>query len=224
MHKRAALVVILSMALATSGFAEDTYLYKRYDERTGALVDKSNFVITPLENGATRYVWDNANDGYTEVTEYVTNDQGMCICWSRKNQAEDTEFVLRNDGSKLTITGKHKGKPVDKYSMYKDYPYYANPKIEFMDFIRSGQEKVQFWTLRSDTLTTYKMIAVNKGIESVVINGLVTRAYRIEWGPSLGLLSKYFSRVYWFRETDLIFIKQSGSNRYVRELLDETHT
>jgi hypothetical protein len=209
--------------IAASANAEERYLYKRYSERSGESMDTSHFVISDLENGMKKYVWDNSNSGHSEITEYTLDAQGMCIVWNRANDVENTKFVVENDGAKLTIKGVLKGKAVDKALRYKDHPYYANPKIELMDFIRSGKEKVEFWTLRSDTLTTYKMIAFNKGIEAVAINGTLTRAYRIEWGPSIGMLSKYFSRVYWFRESDHIFIKQLGSNRYVRELIQETH-
>lgn len=207
--------------MVSSTYASETYFYKRYEEKSGRLVDNSKFIIDTLDDGRGWFIWDNTNESAKEISEYFYNIEGMCTEWGRIFEAEGTNFKVINSGKELAIKGTLKGKEVDKSVKYDKYQYFANPKIELMRFIKSGDKKVKFWTLRSDTLQLYQMVAQNKGIDTVSINGTTTRAYRIDWGPDLGMLSKYFNRIYWFRESDLIFVKQTGSNKYVRELIPE---
>lgn len=209
------LIVLLFQAVACA----DKYYYKRFKEDTGVFVDASLFVISQTEEGMTRYVWDNRNNQYWEITEYTYDQGGMCVIYHRTNDAENTKYSVVNDGAQLIISGILNGTEVEKVISYKKYPFYANPKIDLMDLVRTSKKTVQFWTLRRDTLEAYKMRAYNKGIDTIVRKKHLEHAYLVEWGPSLGMFTKYFGRKYWFRESDQLFLKQTGSNKYVRDLV-----
>lgn len=214
-------LVLMAILLVQSVASAEKFFYKRFNNKDGRLVDSSQFVITQLDDGMTRYVWDNKNDDYWEITEYTYDQEGMCVIYHRTCDVENTKYTVVNDGKQLTINGTLDAVAVNKVVPYRDHPFYANPKIDLMYLLRTKEELVQFWTLRKDNLQIYKMRADYQGIDTIVVNGHMMHGYLISWGPSMSLFTKYFGRKYWFREDDYIFVKQTGSNRYGRELIKQ---
>jgi hypothetical protein len=77
-----------------------------------------------------------------------------------------------------------------------------------------------FWSLRTDTLEEYKMIATRQGVENIIIRKRPTFAAKV-YLTTANPLFRAFKRTYFFRLNDGLFLKQEYADGRVRELVKE---
>lgn len=210
------------LLMSSPGDAGRTFFYKTYREKTGEVLTRSARYIENLSPDRIKVTikWESESNGTSGTQEYVLDADYATQRWKVSHPGEDTDYVGERKGNMLVIKGRLNGKPMDKTIEIDEKQFYNNPSVGLEGFVRSGQEKLEFRTIRPDNLSEYKMKAAHKGVETITINGKKVEAIRVKWGLT-GLRSKFYSRTFWFRKSDSVFVKSNVSGGESSELVSE---
>jgi len=152
--------------------------------------------------------------------EIILNQEYETQQWKRTCPEDNTEFSGEREGDTFFIKGKLKGRPLNTKIKLADRPFYIIPKLNLTHFALSDTPQIKFWTLRRDTLVKLLMQAEKKGEETIVVNGKKVAAVKILYSAT-GLRKKYYSRDYYFRKSDGLFIKKVEPDGSTEELVQE---
>ncbi len=197
--------------------AADVYQYET--KQKNGEIGKARMIIGPKQQADRRLItWEVESKTNTRTERFVYDGDLNIRSWSVTDAEEGSDYQARLDKNYLTFKGRLEGKNIARTIDVSGLPLYANPKIGLS---KMGTSKTQdFWAIRNDTLSTVKMTALYKGIDLILVNGELVRAYRIYWKPKR-LPEMFFNRTYWFRESDGLYLKQEGSNGCSRILIKE---
>jgi hypothetical protein len=202
-------LMVATLLLGTPAENESiTYLYNSVEETTGNITGESSRTIQRLSQSTLEVLvtWSSLTDSSSGRQRYVVDNEFRTLEWTVEQPGEDTRYSGIRDGNILTITGTLNGEAVDKQIKIDDKPFYNNPAFGLQGFVRSGQEKTEFRTLRPGDLAEYKMKAKVEEHTVIVIQGQEIAAIRVQWGLT-GLKSKFFKQNLWFRESDGVFLR-----------------
>lgn len=183
-------------------------------------LDSFTIEIGEVEHNQRIIKWIKKEGKDTNAERYVLDDQWSTVRWEVSDTKEALQYSARRDGNNLFINGKLKNKDLVKEIKIDSDPFYFNPKLGLRHLIESGKTSQTFWAMRHDNLDVFKMRAMNKGVETISIQGKEVMAIRIEWAALSGF-SKYFNRTYWFRQSDGVYLKQKVMGSKVRALVNE---
>lgn len=209
------LMVCLSSGVAV---AEPTFYYRTYGESGDA--EDHWFTLQfreDVEKGPRAASFRHI-DGVAIEEEYQLDQDLATIWWKVSAEGHQTEYEGRRVGNKLYLTGTLDGKPLAKEVEIDDKPFYYNPKIGLMRFARSKAPKHEFWGLQNRALTSYRLVAENKGIETISVNGKSVEAAKVQW-KAKRVPAFLFNRTYWFRTSDYMYVKQKERKGVRRELI-----
>jgi hypothetical protein len=199
-----------------------TNYYRSYHSKTGKLVGESSRRIEQRTDGGYRVFveWRSDPDTSSGTQEYVLDENYSTLSWKVMNPKAGTDYKGERNGKVLTISGTVKGEVVSKELKIDEKPFYYNPNLGLENFVRSGEEKREFRTLRPDNLKQYKMKASLKDTETITINGTEVEAIKVKWGLT-GLKAAFFRQTLWFRKSDGVFLKSKERNDVYSELFSE---
>jgi len=199
--------------------ANKTYVYETISH-TGKPINTS-YIEIKKEANVTNATWcEKENTRATREEFYNFDNLSKIKEWVIHCPKEETNYSGKKENGKVTIQGTFQGKILHKVINIPDEEFFANPKIDMMAFAQSHKNHINFWTIRKDTLEKHKMTAIHKGIEIIDINGVEVKANKIYWKAKF-IPDVFFNRTYWFRHSDGIYIKQIGSNKIRRNLINE---
>jgi hypothetical protein len=215
-------VVAQESAAPAAGDKSRTYFYRSYNAKTGDLVGESSRRIEPHPDGGYRVFveWESYPDTSSGTQEYVLDENYSTLSWKVMNAKAKTDYRGERTGEVLTITGTVKGETVSKELKLDALPFYNNPNLGLENFVRSGEEKREFRTLRPDNLKQYKMKASLKDTETITINGEEIEAVKVQWGLT-GLKAAFFKQTLWFRKSDGVFMRSQERNDVYGEFYSE---
>ncbi len=206
--------------LSSTALAEKVLSYRTYDEKTGVVVNTFDITIGDIQGGQRTVYWKKKEGKYITLEEYVLDRQYATLSWKVNRPGDQTFYVGKREGNMLLLNGKLDGKAFNKKIKIDGKPFYYNPKLGLVQFVKSGKHSLKFWALRNDDVTEYLMVAQNKGPEIIKINGQDVEAIKVNWTLP-DFRSAFFKRVYWFRKSDNLYIRQKASKNQIRELVKE---
>ncbi len=213
------LITLLALFLMSgSVHAEKTLFYKVYKEKAGVPPTEMSIHIGNLASDRILAQWKGKANG--DKVEHVLSSDYAVRSWNVSDPKRETEYVGERKGDHLLIKGRNRGKEIDKRINIDGHPFFFHPALGLSEFVRSGEKSQEFWTLRPDNLSEYKMKAENQGTETIVVNGEQIETMRVKWGLT-GMLSSFFSQTFWFRKSDGVFVKSKVARGMFTELVNE---
>lgn len=141
-----------------------------------------------------------------EQHEYVMNMSFQTERWRVTNMQLQTDLTIELRNNIYSITGKFKGKSIEKTIKSNGYAWYQN--IAYNAGVLLKDEKtVKYECFRPDNIKLYTMEAKAQGIE--LLNGM--NAYKINVSLT-GILSALWSCSYYFDPETLNFVGYKGVN------------
>lgn len=132
---------------------------------------------------------------------------GATLKWSVEKENEN--IAGERIGNEIHIRGRVDGLKVRKSYNIGEEPWFQPLSYSLRSFIRSGAEKIYFWTIRPDTLDCVRMKAIKRGVENVNIDGNRVKARKVVV-RSAGMLSFFWHCIYWFEEDSGLFVQYEG--------------
>jgi len=213
-------IVVLLFSCFISEAKEKSLVYHSYDKETGDVVRETFVDIKDLPDGGKRFIRKFKGDGNMITDEIIVDSEYNTQVWKRKCFEIGTDFTGENDGSVFTFKGKLKNVQVNKVIDFKSRPFYIVPKINLSKFALSSMPQLKFVIPNRNKLTKMVMQAKKRGEETIEVNGKKVEAIKIYYSAT-GVREKHYSRDYYFRKSDGIFLKKVEPDGSIEELVSE---
>lgn len=151
------------------------------------------------------------------------------VRWELRDPGAGTDLVVEREGNLLVAKGKFKGKEVAKEFKVDSLPWYQFVEVSLAAFVRSDEEKTEFWIIEPSNLKHYKMVALKQKTEYITINNQEAEAVRIKVTLP-GMASLFWSTLYWYRKSDGVYLRFEGvrggpgTPKTIVELISETNS
>lgn len=216
----AVLFLSAPLFLIPPAYAERVVHYKTYHPRTGEEFNRFYCFTKKNLSGGYQVHWVIEEGGITTEEDYTLDEYFGTLRFRVVNIDEKTDYTGERKERSIFIRGRFKGKQIERTMAIDERPFYYNPKIGLAAFVRSGEAQGTFWGFQNKELKVYPMKAVNKGIDTISVNGEDVEAIKVHWAVD-DLRSAFFKRTYWFRGSDGLYLKQKTSGGKFRELISE---
>ncbi len=220
------LLGVMLSAVDVGAEAVHTFSYVTYrgkvndDPRQARVLNTFKISMGPMVDGQREVKYFEREHEQSKRETYIVGDQWQTLEWSVRDDISGKHYDGNRTGNMIRIKGRDGRKLINETIDIDDDPFYFNPKIGLQRLIESGQERMTFWGIRHDNLKVYKMVAESQGLETIHVNGESVEAVKIYWAAEAGF-AKYFSRTYWFRQRDLMYVKQKSMARKYKVLVAE---
>ena len=135
------------------------------------------------------------------------------ISWSFISHIENIQYTVKRIDDKIVYSGQIGDETLDKTEHVGDLPWHQIHGCSFPEFLKSGKQKIDFFSIRPEDGKLFKLVAQRKATEMIEVNGETCRAIRVHVHLP-GLLSHMGGVNYWFREDDLVFVKYRGTSGF----------
>jgi hypothetical protein len=149
---------------------------------------------------------------YRSPSEHlVTETDGTLATTRWQMQTTDGQAGLCavRQGDEILIEGSQNGQKIEARVKIDGAPWFQALSLNLRRFVGSDARRMEFWTLRSDTLSVHKIVAEKGPLEDIVFGGKAHRARIVELRLS-GPLSAFWKSRYWFSVDDGVFLKFKG--------------
>jgi hypothetical protein len=178
-----------------------------YEIETGDETDSFYLTIKENDDGTTY------TSRYRSLTQiYVYDRLNNTVEWRYEDSEMNTSYRAVRTGTRIRVTGRLNGKPVQKVLTVPDYIWGQNGEFALMDFVKSGRPYEDFFVIKPDDLTVNRMRMRKEKTEEILFNGKTVQTVRYK-AQLLGLLALLWQAQYWYRLPDYAFIlyKTSGA-------------
>lgn len=172
----------------------------RYREVTGTLVKNVEWHLHKEDRYTLTY--SAAGEKFVTITDREYNTRR----WRVITADGETNLTAVRTGNTLSVSGRFKGKPVNRHLDIDDCPWYQATSLSLRGLIDSDHAECIFWTIRFDTLTAHKIKAVKKGVEK--LESADTMLHIRLTLP--GLLAPFWKSDYWFALPQGVFHRFQG--------------
>ena len=193
------LAVMMLLAAVETGAADETRVYL---ERTG---DACQSFVWRLEEGDEIVV--SAHESGDVLFENRLSPDGRTHLWRHKTP--ERHVTVSREGNRLAVEGTENGSPVYRHWDIDDLPWYQPLSYSLREFLRSDNNLIRFWMIRSDTLAPFRMRATKEGFDTISLNGMPYEALKVCLAPD-GWLAAFWHGYYWYRRDDGMFLKFKG--------------
>jgi hypothetical protein len=214
------LLLLVFAFLAPTGYAQQILHYKTYHPGTGEEFNRFYCTIEKGSSGNYEVHWVLGEDGLVTEEDYILDERFETLSFRVTNIEEETDYTGEKKGSVIFIQGQYKGQKVERAMTIDERPFYYNPKIGLSAFVRTGRRNGKFWGFQNRELKVYPMKAFNKGLDVISVNGEDVEAIKVYWTVD-DFRSAFFKRIYWFRASDGLYLKQTTDGGKFRELVTE---
>lgn len=217
--------IVLGTVLACAGTAlaaeTQSYNYHTRNPRTREDVNSYTVTIEKLPEGRMKYSRTIIGDD-EEVDKYedfVLDENFDTVEWTTKRGDGETSYTGKKTGRTIVLKGTLDGEPLDKtIELEDDRPFYFSPKFNLQKLIVSGETETEFWTLRKDKLTPYKMEAKRDGTKTMKIMGEEVETVEVDYNPT-GKFARYYRRTYYYRASDGLFVYRKSPTGSITRLV-----
>ena len=215
-------VLLLSVLFfpVPSAYAQRVLHYKTYHPSTGEEFNRFYCLIDKKLSGGYQARWVIEEDGMVTEEDYTLDEYFETLRFRVVNTGEQTDYMGERREKQVFIRGQFKGEKVERTMTIDERPFYYNPKIGLIAFVRSGKTRGKFWGFQNKELKVYPMKATNEGSDMISVNGKDVKAIKVYWTVD-DFRSVFFKRTYWFRESDGLYLKQKADGGKFRELVSE---
>lgn len=126
-------------------------------------------------------------DGSKTYTQSIGADDAT-VKWHYVNTANGTDYTVVFNGDIYRISGKVKGKAIDKEEHTSGYPWCQNISVKGGPLLKKKGDKLTYECIRPDTGGLQHMVATNVG--TTTINGIAVNDLKV---TPAGALSKMWS-------------------------------
>ena len=138
-----------------------------------------------------------------------------------------TAYSASREGNEILIQGTLKGQPLSRRIPIDSHPWYESMEWSLQPFAVSGSsEPLLFWVVQPYEGQAFLMQAREEREEDIPVDGRTLEALRVKVSP-WGILSLFWSSLYWFRPSDGTFLRYEavrglpGTPKTVVELIEE---
>ncbi|MAF13094.1 hypothetical protein CMK11_21795 [Candidatus Poribacteria bacterium] len=211
---------VLILASAAALAKGPPLVVNTYDADSGELVTTTTRQTTQVSATSAVLItkWQDHREGKTGTQTVLVDANSSTLSWKLTEDGGDTDYVGERDGDTVTVRGSLRGEAVDKEHDVGDLAFYHSPAVGLEAFVRSGAQKIEFYTVRPDDLSCHKMKAERKDSEEITVGDVDVQAVRVKWGLT-GLRSAFYKRTFWFREADGVFLRSNKSRGIYSELV-----
>jgi hypothetical protein len=135
------------------------------------------------------------------------------LSWSFVSHVEDIHYTVKRIGDTVVYSGELGEETLDKSEYVGELPWHQIHGCSFPEFLKSGKQKIEFFSIRPEDGKLFNLVAERKGTENIKVNGETCRAIRVHVHLP-GLLSYMGGVNYWFRQDDLVFVKYHGMSGF----------
>ncbi len=160
----------------------------------------------------------NAQDGVEfhsqNYMENVSHDLKLSpdlktLSWHYLDSPDHVTYKVERFDDELVFEGTIGEKKLDKRVSIGELPWYQMHGYSLRTFLQSDEKEIEFYSIRPKDGKVVKLVATRGDVESIIVNGQRCKSIRVDVGLA-GLLS-YLGKVsYWFRTSDLVFVKYKG--------------
>lgn len=200
--------------------AATVYHYESYDEDSGELARVMTRTVQAAGERQTRIEieWVDTADSTSGRESYLVDERLSTLEWEVHRPSLDYRGKL--EGDRLTLSGTKEDEELEAEHDLDERALYIDPTVGLQAFALSGQEKIEFWSLRPGKLSKHKMKAENEGIEMLERDSTQVEAVRVKWGLS-GWKSIFFSQTLWFRAADGVLLQTTPTRGAWTKLIRE---
>jgi hypothetical protein len=200
---KSSIAFLLMLTVMVSSLWASKIEVHHYMERTG---DRVAPILWKLEwGGQLRLVY--KSDGETSVV--ITNPDLSTVSWQLDRQEKQTQITARRDGNTIHLRGVVKGEAVTKAMPIDAAPWFQSTTLSLRGFIQQPTQRCEFWILRPDEFSAYKLQAIKEKTLKTVIEGQPVAVVQVQLSPT-GILSAFWKSRYWFRAKDGVFLRFEG--------------
>jgi hypothetical protein len=175
----------------------------RYLEQVGDLRHQVHWCV--VKAPVTRLIYRSA----AEVAVTETDAALATKRWQMQTSGRATTVNAVRKGNALVIDGVLNGSKIHKHLTIDAAPWYQTLSWSLRRLVASAQPRIEFWILRTDTLSAHKVVAEKRAPEEIKAAGQTYRAQVVELHLS-GLLAPFWKCRYWFRAEDGVFLRFKG--------------
>jgi len=190
--------------------------YRILDAGTSDPINAGTLSIHPPDEGQMKSAWRTTHGG-REIENTVLDEQFGTLSWRSYFPETGYDFVGERRGDTVFVEGLFEGRPVKKANKIDHRPFYYDWKLGLVGFVRSNDEKRQFWVLRPDNQKMYVFEARREDVQTIEVNGKDVEAVRVNWGLT-GIMRPFFNGDMWFRVEDGLFMRGEQAGR-ITELI-----
>ena len=217
---RISIALIFIFLVCKPASALDSIEYRTFELKTSETVNRFWIDIGELVDGRRVCSFKKREGGFVQEEEYVLDENYATLSWKFSSNVDDTDYTGERLDKEIVLKGTFNGEALDKKITIGTEPLYVNPKLGLSGFVASGKKMDEFWFLRHDKLKVIKMAAKNQGIEIIKYRAADVETTKVYWAPK-GIGAMFFKRIYWFRNSDNLYIRQTTSKDRMRELVEE---
>lgn len=129
--------------------------------------------------------------------------------WKIHDPAAQTDLLVRREGNRLAINGLFKGEKIERSEKIDASPWYQALSTSLRQFIDPQHDRLEFWSIRPDTLEVFRLQVSREGEELHNVNGIPTATIKLKIQLT-GLKSMFWSCRYWLRKEDGLFVRYAG--------------
>jgi hypothetical protein len=195
------LFIVLAFSLACAGSWSDELI--AYRVKKGAQTSSYSIRILRLDKGYS--VSSIERDGEEERIA-MTDPSFFCSSFSFRNTSAGTEYLALREAGKIVVSGKLKGKPLQREFRVNENPWIQNIEYAFQNSPAFQKGRFRFWFINADECELFEMEATKEASETIDLAGKPVSAQRVKVALT-GIAALFWQAGYWFR---------AGDNRYVR--------
>ena len=194
----------------------DPVFYQAVDVQTGDTLWEFSVAWATAPDGWPAVSWrSESGDGHRQ--QYRLDERHATLEWRIQFPERDTDYVGERREASLLVRGRLNGQAVDATLPIDDRPFFYSLPVGLAEFVRSGAPSMEFWAFRPDDVAVYAMDARVEGRDTVTVGGEPVEAVRVRWAPT-GWRGWFYSRRFWFRADDGLFLRTDARDGYVTEL------
>ena len=192
------ILFLFAVFFITTGTIQATELI--YEIKSGEETDNFYLTITENDSGTTY------TSRYRSLTQvYVYDSRNNTREWRYEDSQTNTAYIAVRSGTRIRVTGRLNGKPVQKALTVPDYVWGQNGEYALIDFVKSGRPYEDFFVIKPDDLTVNRMRMRKEETEEIVLGGKKIQTIRYK-AQLHGLLALLWQAHYWYRLPDYAFI------------------
>ena len=192
------ILFLFAVFFITTGTIQATELI--YEIKSGEETDNFYLTITENDSGTTY------TSRYRSLTQvYVYDSRNNTREWRYEDSQTNTAYIAVRSGTRIRVTGRLNGKPVQKALTVPDYVWGQNGEYALIDFVKSGRPYEDFFVIKPDDLTVNRMRMRKEKTEEIVLGGKKIQTIRYK-AQLHGLLALLWQAHYWYRLPDYAFI------------------
>jgi hypothetical protein len=197
------MIALLASVLSLVSLPLIAQTMNTYRDRTGTAEVVIRMEQDPLPHGF--LVRSFLSDGDFHEVEYGAAD--TTVRYRVVSPARNLDYSARREGNLLSFEGVLSGKQISRTQQIDDSPWFETIEVSIRAFVLAAPRSPKvFWIVQPWEAKAHLMQASNEGADTVSVNDVQTETLRVRVSAA-GLLSLFWSSLYWYRSSDGSFVK-----------------